>query len=107
MKLKGLHFADVVAIQVGVTDKLNRSQKDEFSEASQKLYDRVKACIYAKGDYFEFKNGMCLPHASLIFKKSVLKLLDRTVYIIITLYPIIEHTILRMKEHVLGRKLLS
>jgi hypothetical protein len=26
------------------------------------------------------KKGMCLPHVSLIFKKSVLKLLDRTVY---------------------------
>jgi hypothetical protein len=47
MKLKGLHFADVAAIQVGVTDELNRVQKEEFSEAFQKLYDRAKACMYA------------------------------------------------------------
>jgi len=47
MKLKGLHFADVAAIQVGVSDELNRVQKEEFSEAFQKLYALAKACIYA------------------------------------------------------------
>ena len=30
-------------------------QKEEFSAASQKLYDRSKACIYANGAYFELK----------------------------------------------------
>jgi hypothetical protein len=46
MKFKGLRFADVAAIQVGVTDELNRVQKEEFLEAFQKLYDHAKACIH-------------------------------------------------------------
>jgi hypothetical protein len=45
MKLKGLHFADVVQIQEAVTDKLKKVQKGEFSAGFQKLYDRAKACI--------------------------------------------------------------
>jgi hypothetical protein len=32
---------------------LNRVQKEEFSEAFQKLYDRAKACMYANWAYFE------------------------------------------------------
>jgi len=47
MKLKGLHFADVAEIQVAVTDELKNVQKEEFSAAFQKLYDRAKACMYA------------------------------------------------------------
>jgi len=39
MKSKGLHFADVAAIQEAVTDELNKVQKEEFSAAFQKLYD--------------------------------------------------------------------
>jgi histone-lysine N-methyltransferase SETMAR len=46
LKLKGPHFADVAAIQVGVTVELNRAQKEEFSEAFHKLYDRTKVCIH-------------------------------------------------------------
>ena len=46
MKLKELHFADITAIQVAVTDKLKKVQKEEFSAAFQKLYGRAKACIY-------------------------------------------------------------
>jgi hypothetical protein len=53
MKLKELHFADVVEIQEAVTDKLTKVQKDEFSAAFQKLYDSAKDCIYASGAYFE------------------------------------------------------
>jgi exonuclease III len=68
MKLKGLHFADVVKIQETVTDEL-KFQKQEFSAAFHKLYDRAKACIYTNGAYFELKKGMCLPHVSSIFKK--------------------------------------
>jgi histone-lysine N-methyltransferase SETMAR len=49
VKLKGLHFADVA-----VTDDLKKVQKEKFSAAFQKLHDRAKACIYAKGVYFEF-----------------------------------------------------
>jgi hypothetical protein len=66
MKLKGLHFADVAEIQEAVTDELKKVQKEEFSAAFQKLYDRAKACVYANGAYFEFKKGLCLPHVSLI-----------------------------------------
>jgi hypothetical protein len=38
-----------------VTAELKKIQKEEFSAAFQKLYDRAKACIYASGSYFEFK----------------------------------------------------
>ena len=53
LKLKGLHFADVAEIQEAVTDELKKFQREEFSAASQNLYDRAKACIYANGAYFE------------------------------------------------------
>jgi len=66
MKLKGLHFADVAAIQVGVTDELNIVQKEKFLEAFQILYDCAKACVYANGAFFEQKEGMCVPHVSSI-----------------------------------------
>jgi hypothetical protein len=46
MKLKGLHFADVAEIQEAVADELKKVQKEEFSAAFQKLYDRAKVCIY-------------------------------------------------------------
>jgi hypothetical protein len=52
-KLKGLHFADVAEVQEAVTDELKKFQKEEFSSAYQKLYDRAKACIYASWAYFE------------------------------------------------------
>jgi hypothetical protein len=53
MKLKGLHFADVAEIQEAVIDELKKVQKEEFSAAFQKLYDRAKACTYANRAYFE------------------------------------------------------
>jgi hypothetical protein len=51
MKLKGLHFADVAEIQEAVTDDLKKVQKEEFSAAFQKMYDRAKPCVYANGGY--------------------------------------------------------
>jgi hypothetical protein len=61
MKLKGLHFADVVEIQEAVTDELKKVQKEEFLAAVQKLYNCAKACLHANGAYFEFKKKvMCL-----------------------------------------------
>jgi hypothetical protein len=48
-KLKGLHSADVAEIQEAVTDELRKFQKEEFSAAFQKMYDRAKVCIYANG----------------------------------------------------------
>jgi histone-lysine N-methyltransferase SETMAR len=71
MKLKGIDFADVAEIQEAVTDDLKKVQKEEFSAAFQKLYDRAKACIYANGAYFDFflkKVRVFL--ASLQFKKK-------------------------------------
>jgi hypothetical protein len=52
IKLKGLHFADVVEIQEAVTDELKKVQKGEFSAAFRKLYDRSKACTFDNGGYF-------------------------------------------------------
>jgi histone-lysine N-methyltransferase SETMAR len=54
MKLKGLHLVGVTEIQEAVTDELKKVQKEKFSAAFQKLYDRAKACIYANGANFEF-----------------------------------------------------
>jgi hypothetical protein len=50
--VKGFHFADVAEIQKAVTVEVKKFQKEEFSAAFQKLYDRAKACIYANGAYF-------------------------------------------------------
>jgi histone-lysine N-methyltransferase SETMAR len=47
MKWKGLHFANVAEIQEAATDELKNVQKEDFSVAFQKLYDRAEACIYA------------------------------------------------------------
>jgi len=55
MKLIGLHFADDAAIQAGVTNELNRIQKEGFLDAFKKLYDRAKACMYVNGAYSELK----------------------------------------------------
>ena len=79
MKLKGLHFADVAEIQEAITDELKKVQKGEFSAAFQKLYHHAKAYMHANVAYFEFKKR----NASLIFKNSVLELLERIVYILI------------------------
>jgi histone-lysine N-methyltransferase SETMAR len=65
MKLKELNFADVAEIQEAITDELKKFQKEEFSAAFQKLYDRAKACIYTNGAYLKLKKG----YVSSIFKK--------------------------------------
>jgi hypothetical protein len=49
IKVKGLHFADIAAIQEVVTDVLKETQKEKFLTAFQKLCNRTKACIYANG----------------------------------------------------------
>jgi len=81
MKLKRLHFLDVLEIHEAVTDELKKVQKEEFSASLQNLSDRGKGCIYANGAYFELKKKVCLFLMCLRLKKSVPKLLDRTVYI--------------------------
>jgi hypothetical protein len=70
MKLKGLHFADVAEIQEDVTDELKKVQKEEFSAAFQKLYDRTKACIYANRTHFELKKIACVFLMCLRFLKN-------------------------------------
>jgi hypothetical protein len=49
MKLKGLQFADLAKIQEAVTDEFKKVQKEEFSSALQKQYDRAKTCLYIGG----------------------------------------------------------
>jgi len=45
MDLKELHFADVAEIQEFVNDELKQVQREEFSAAFQKTYNRAIACI--------------------------------------------------------------
>jgi hypothetical protein len=61
IKLKGLLFSDVVEIQGAVTDRLKKVQKQKFSAAFEKMYDRAKACIYANGAYFDLKKVIVFP----------------------------------------------
>ena len=59
MKLKGLQFADVAEIQEAVTDELKKVQKEEFSAAFQKMYDRAKACIQGVPGGMDKTSGEC------------------------------------------------
>jgi len=70
MKLKGLRFADVDEIQEAVTDELKKVQKDEFSAALQKLYDRARGYIYANGAYFKIKQKYVSSSCVFDFKKN-------------------------------------
>ena len=69
MKLKGLQFANIVEIQDAATDELKKAQKEEFSAALEKLYDRAKACIYANRAYFELKKYVSSSVFSTLKKK--------------------------------------
>ena len=55
---------------------IKEGPKRRFLAAFQKPHDRANASIYATEAYFELKKR----YVSSIFKKSVLKLLDHTVY---------------------------
>jgi len=81
MKLKLLDFAAVAEIQEAVTDEIKKVQREELSAAFQKMYDRAKACIYVNWAYFELTKKVRVFFMCLRFKKKVLKLVDRTVYI--------------------------
>jgi len=50
MKLKGLHFVDVVEILEAITDELKMVQEEEFLAAFQKQYDLKKP--WFSGAYF-------------------------------------------------------
>jgi hypothetical protein len=43
MKLKGLQFAGVAEIQEAITDEFKKVQKEKFSAAFHKMYDRAKS----------------------------------------------------------------
>jgi hypothetical protein len=58
IKLKGLQFAEVAEIQEAVTDELKKVQKEEFSAAFQKLYDRAKACCILLMDLISNKKSL-------------------------------------------------
>jgi hypothetical protein len=75
-EVKRTPLTDVAETQEAVTDEWKKVQKEEFSTAFQKLYNQ--ACIHASGAYFELKKKR---YMSSIFKKSLLKLLDRSMYI--------------------------
>jgi hypothetical protein len=77
MKLKGLHFADVAEIQEATTDELKKVQREEFSAAFRNCTTTQKPVYMPMELILNLKKGMCLR----FLKKSVLKLLDRTVYI--------------------------
>jgi len=62
-------IADVAEIQEAVADELRKVQKEEFSAAFQRLYDRAKAYMYASGAYFEFKKKF-VSSSCLRFKKN-------------------------------------
>jgi hypothetical protein len=55
MKLRGFHSADVAEIQEAVTDELKKVQKEEFSTAFQKLYDRPKPVYMPMEPILNFK----------------------------------------------------
>jgi hypothetical protein len=51
--MKGARFADVAAIQEGVTVVLRSIPKEAFADSFQKLYERCQQCVVKDGDYFE------------------------------------------------------
>ena len=54
-----------------LTEELKKVQKEEFSAAFQKLYDRAKVFMYANAAHFEFKRKkVCVFLMCLRFKKN-------------------------------------
>jgi hypothetical protein len=51
--MKAACFADVAAIQKGVTAVLRSIPKQAFDGSFQKLYERCQQCVVKDGDYFE------------------------------------------------------
>jgi hypothetical protein len=80
MKLKGLHFADAAEIQEALTNELKKLPKEEFSAVFQKLYYRANP-VYMPMELILNKKTIYVFLLCLRLKKSVLKLLDRTVYL--------------------------
>jgi hypothetical protein len=51
--IKGARFAEVVAIQEGVTAVLRSISNEAFADSFQKLYEHCQQCAVKDGDYFE------------------------------------------------------
>jgi hypothetical protein len=51
--MKSARFADVAAIQEGVTAVLRSIPKEAFADSFQKLYEHCQQCVLKDGDYFE------------------------------------------------------
>jgi hypothetical protein len=51
--MKGVHFADMAAIQECVTTVLRSIPKQAFADSFQKLYERCQQCVVKDGNYFE------------------------------------------------------
>jgi hypothetical protein len=96
MKLKGLHFADVAEIQEALTDELKKVQKKEFLEAFQKLKTTQKPLYMLVELILNLKSYVSSSCVFDFLKKSVLKLLDCTVYV--HFLPMNSNTVLQHKE---------
>jgi hypothetical protein len=79
INLKWLLFDDVVEIQTAVTDELKKVQKRGIFGRFSETVRLRKSPYICQCSLFWLKKRYCLPHASSILKKSVLKLLDHTV----------------------------
>ena len=53
LTMKGKRFASVEAIQKACTDILKDIPLNDLKHSFEKLLDRAKQCIEARGDYFE------------------------------------------------------
>jgi hypothetical protein len=79
MDLKGLHIADVAEVQKAVIDELKNVQKEEISIVFRKCTTSKEPINMPMEHTLNKNKGIYVPHMSPDFKKSVLKLLDRTV----------------------------
>jgi hypothetical protein len=73
MKLKAIHYVDVVEIQVAVTDEVKKVQKRIFGRLSETVRWREILYIHPMELIMNKKNGILLSHVYSIFKNSVQK----------------------------------
>jgi hypothetical protein len=65
--MKGACFADVAAIQEGVTAVLRSIPKEAFAYSFQKLYECCQQCVLKDGNYFEGQYKVNLFVSSVLF----------------------------------------
>jgi len=81
MKLKGLHFADVADMQEAVTDELKKVQKRNFRQLFRNCTTTKKPMYMPKELILNLKKVYVFFTCLRFLKKSVLKILDRAVYV--------------------------